>query len=108
MPAQILDLTPYYGIISVSGPEAMSFLQGQLTCDIREVSDQSLQLGGFSSQKGRLRALFKLFKKNQDFYLTLPKPLIPLMMVQLKKAAIFSKVTIQEELHLQLLGWIGQ
>lgn len=109
--SQVVDLTPYYGVIRVSGPAAFSFLQGQLTCDMREVNTTTLQLGGFCNHQGRLRALFKIFKKldphthEEIFYLKLPKSLLPTIIVQLKKVGLFSKVTIEEVDDIQIFGW---
>jgi folate-binding protein YgfZ len=92
----IVDLTSYYGLINVSGPEAATFLQGQLTCDIQEINDTELRLGAFCNLKGRIRALFRIFKKNDSFYLQLPKPLLNPIITQLKKYGMFSKVSITD------------
>lgn len=93
----IVNLTPYYGLIHISGPDAATFLQGQLTCDIHEVNETELKLSAFCNLKGRVRALFKLYKKNDSFYLQLPKSLLDTIINQFKKYGMFSKITVVDE-----------
>lgn len=108
MSITLIDLKPYYGILKVSGPDAATFLQGQLTCDVRNISDKALKLGGHCNTKGRLRALFRIFKQAEDFYLQTPLLQIEFAMGELKKYAKFSKVTISDEsASKQILGFIG-
>lgn len=95
--AILIDLTPYYGLISVSGADAETFLQGQLTCDMRELSPTHVNLGAYCNLKGRIRALFKIFWMNNTYFLQLPIGLLPSILTQLKKYALFSKVILKDE-----------
>ena len=59
----------HYGLIAVHGRDAETFLQGQFTNDIRQVDTQHSQLSGYCSPKGRLLALFRIFKRGDSYYL---------------------------------------
>ncbi|MCB1776365.1 MAG: folate-binding protein YgfZ [Candidatus Competibacteraceae bacterium] len=84
------------GLIAVEGSEAEQFLQGQLTCDVRQATpDQSL-LGAFCSPKGRALACFRLFRRGETLYLELPQELVEPMLVRLRKYVLRAKVTLQD------------
>jgi hypothetical protein len=89
----LIELTPL-GIIKVEGIDAEKFLQGQLTCDVREVTEQQSRLGAHCDHKGRIQATFRLLKYQNDFYIQIPKNLIEHLLQCLKKYAVFSKVTL--------------
>ena len=72
------------------------FLQGQLTVDIREISPTQHRLGALCNNKGRIRALFRIFKAQDTYYLQLPRLVLPHAMTILKKFAKFSKVMIED------------
>jgi tRNA-modifying protein YgfZ len=50
-----------HGVIAVSGADARTFLNGQLTSDMLHLLDDRAQLAGYCSAKGRLLALFTAF-----------------------------------------------
>ncbi len=92
----LIDLNQHYGLLSVSGVDAATFLQGQLTCDITDVTVDQHRLGAYCNLKGRIRALFRIFLHLDTYYLQLPIGVLPSAMAELKKYARFSKVTIQD------------
>src|SRR5450432_2508749 len=57
------------GLIRARGPEAASFLQGQLTNDVLTLGVGTARLAGFCSAKGRLQASFVIWKAVSDEYL---------------------------------------
>lgn len=83
-----------YGHIEVSGPEADTFLQGQLTCDINTVDQTQSILGAHCNLKGRMVSLFWLYRMPECFRLVMPVETIPRALKHLQKFAAFSKVTI--------------
>lgn len=108
MQITIVDLRPYYGFIQVSGPDGSSFLQGQLTCDVRTITENCFQLGGHCNSKGRLRALFRIYKQNEDFFLQIPLSNLSFALEELKKYAKFSKTSITDVSSTQhSLGFMG-
>ena len=79
----LCDLS-HEGLIRARGEENQSFLQGQLTNDIRSVSENTHQLSGYCSPKGRLLALFQVFMRDGDYYLQLPQPLLEATLKRLR------------------------
>ncbi|NPA72889.1 MAG: folate-binding protein YgfZ [Gammaproteobacteria bacterium] len=65
----VLTSLTHQALIKVTGGEAESFLQGQLTTDIKEVSDSQAQLSGYCDPQGQVLALFLVFKYQGDLYL---------------------------------------
>ncbi len=49
---------PHLGVIRVQGPDARSFLQGQLTQDFALLAQDQARLAAFCSAKGRMQASF--------------------------------------------------
>lgn len=93
-PAQLFDLSAY-GLIAVSGADAMTFLQGQLTNDVKQL-DQCAQFTGYCTAKGRLLALFYAFKINDIIYLQCPRPLIADLVKRLRMFVLRSKVVVED------------
>ena len=53
----------HLGIIRVTGADAASFLQGQLTNDVALLGMNESRLAAFCSAKGRMQASFSIFKR---------------------------------------------
>jgi len=58
--------------ISITGEEADTFLQGQLSCDVLELLSSDGQLGCYCNIKGRITAVFHIFKTENGFLLRMP------------------------------------
>ena len=86
----------HYGLISVHGDDAESFLQGQLTNDIRKVDDQNSQFSGICNPKGRLLASFRVFHRGDSYYLCLPMDMIEVAINRLRMFVLRSNVTLEE------------
>lgn len=95
-------------IICVSGEDAISFLQGQLTNDIKEINNNQYQLSGYCTPKGRLLAIFRIFKHEDKIILLLPQEISESIFKRLKMYVMRSKVSlelIEDQYH--LLGLYG-
>lgn len=90
-----IDLTDL-GLIRISGEDAKSFLQGQLTCDLEEISTKQSRLGAHCDVKGRIIAIFRLFFYQNEYFFLLPCSILPLLLSSLQKYAAFSKVNLTE------------
>lgn len=66
-------ITPMFsqGVIEVTGEDAVTFLQGQLTNDIKQL-DRHAQLNGYCSPKGRLLSILKTYRIGSAIYLECP------------------------------------
>ena len=86
----------HYGLIEVDGEDAADFLQGQLTNDVRDVSLQHGQLSAYCTHKGRMLANFRLFKRGDSFYLSLPRDLLEPILKRISMFVLMSKVNIRD------------
>lgn len=56
----------HYGILVTEGPDASKFLQGQTTCDTKELDKQKAQRGAFCTPKGRILSSFLAANMNNE------------------------------------------
>jgi len=84
-------------VLKFSGADTISFLQGQLTNDVNALGAE-WQFSGYCNPKGRLLALFHLWRYNDDVYATVDSSLIEATAKRLRMYVMRSKVVI-EELH---------
>ncbi|WP_455201654.1 CAF17-like 4Fe-4S cluster assembly/insertion protein YgfZ [Kaarinaea lacus] len=91
----LCDLT-HLGFISATGDEAQSFLQNQLSNDIKAVSEQRSQLNAYCTAKGRALAMFRVFQFQDSYFLQLPVEQIEATLKRLKMFVLMTKVTIQD------------
>lgn len=84
------DLSPF-SMVVVSGTQAETFLQSQLTCDVTQANDTTALLGAHCNIKGRMVSLFHLFKQDDVFCLLMPADVVEIAAKALKKYAQFSK-----------------
>ncbi|GAA4648363.1 folate-binding protein YgfZ [Kistimonas scapharcae] len=59
-------------ITSVSGPDAVRFLQGQVTCDVNQLAPEHSSLGACCTPKGRMIANFRVLNHDSRLLLTMP------------------------------------
>ena len=63
-------LTPqHWGLILAEGPDAGTFLQGQLTNDVLLLPEGQARFAGYCSAKGRLLGSFVVLKISKEKYL---------------------------------------
>lgn len=84
------------GFLSIVGENAKKFLQGQLTCNLDEVTAAESRLGAHCNPQGRVISLFRLFLQDGNYYMQMPRELIPVAMQALQKYAVFFKVTLTD------------
>ena len=96
----------HIGIIKASGPDAASFLQGQLSNDIEAIQNTS-QLSGYCTAQGRLIALFRIVRRGDDFFLLLPQEILAPTLKRLSMFVLRAKVTLSAAKDHALLGLSG-
>lgn len=105
--AMITDLS-HLGLIRISGDDAAAFLQNQFSNDVRNVDAAHTQLNSYSSPKGRMFAIFRLFKFENDFYMRMPAGLIEPVIKRLRMFVLMSKVKLEDAgTQLQRIGVAG-
>jgi len=96
---------PFLGVLRVAGPDALAFLQGQLTNDVRLLADGRTQLAAVCSPQGRVIALLRLRQDDDAVHALLPTDLVQHVSGLLRRYVLRSKVQIQVAAELQV-GWI--
>ncbi|MBK1701761.1 YgfZ/GcvT domain-containing protein, partial [Thiococcus pfennigii] len=91
----LVDLS-HLGLIAVDGPDAREFLQGQLTNDVRELSDRHTQLSGYCSPKGRMLANFRLLRLGETIYLQLPRSQVEATLKRLQMFVLRSRARLRD------------
>jgi tRNA-modifying protein YgfZ len=87
----------HLGLILISGSDAEKFLQGQLTCDVREATSEPTQLGAYCNAQGRIQTTFRLSRTdNNTYFMHLPLSIVKPTLTLLQKYALFSKITLTE------------
>lgn len=104
--ADIINLEQYR-IIEANSADAEKYLQGQLTCDVSKLAVGQSTITAHCDPKGKVSSVFRLIRlADEQFYLFIRAALLPNALDQLKKYAVFSKVTFTQ-LDAQLIGIIG-
>jgi len=84
-----------YGLLRIAGENAATFLQGQLSCDVLNLSADESQFGAYCNYQGRVLATFWLLQHDAVYDLILPEEMLDATREALHKYAVFSKVTIE-------------
>lgn len=99
----------HLGVIRASGPDAATFLHGQLTNDLALLDTQRARLAGYCSPKGRLLASFVLWKNAPDEVLLLcSADVLPAALKRLSMFVLRAKCKLSDATaDLQLRGLAG-
>ncbi len=92
----VIDFHPldHYEFVRVSGADAVSFLQGQLSCNTKLLSEHRSLTGALCNLKGRVIADFRILKHEDDCILQCAQGMATAIVSTLSKYAVFSKVNI--------------
>lgn len=80
----------------MQGADAATFLQGQLTNDIRDVSLSHSQISAYCSPKGRMLACMRIFMRDDTYYLSLPRDILDATVQRLRMFVLRAKVTLSD------------
>jgi len=83
-------------LLKISGGDAESFLQSQLSNNINELDNSSIQLNAYCQHQGKMLALFWVMRSNDDFLLSFPLDLLEIIKSRLQMFVIMSDVTIDD------------
>ncbi len=102
----LFDLS-YLGCLKVIGTQSREFLQGQLSCDLREVSTEQMRQGARCNLKGRVLALLDVIEW-QGLHLIVPNDLLSETQTSLAKTVLFSQVKLDASPAYRLFGFYLQ
>jgi len=91
----ICDLSSF-SVLVIAGDDAASFMQGQLTNDVAAVNEENSQLSAICNNKGRMIANFRLFKHQQNYFLSLKSDLVEQSISHLQNYILRAHVAIQD------------
>jgi len=91
----LFDLS-HLGLVRVRGEDAVDFLQGQLTNDVRKVTSGTSQLSSYCSVKGRMMANFRVFPLGDDIFLQMPRSRVAPMVQRLRMFVLRAQVTLDD------------
>lgn len=82
-------------LLHISGPDSLTFLQGQTTCDTREISRGQARPGAYCTPQGRVVCDFLLLALGEDHYgLRMRRAIRPQAAEVFGKYIVFSRATL--------------
>lgn len=90
---------PQYTLIRFTGEESQSFLNGQLSSDVRIVGETDAQYSSYSTPKGRMQASFLILRDGEDYLLQIASDLQPAVQKRLSMFILRSKTRASDS------GW---
>lgn len=87
---------PHLGLLRFHGPDAASFLQGQVSIDTRQLESGSAVLAAYSSPQGRVLSILHLLPHSSGVIAILPSELLQQVRERLQKFVMRSKVQIED------------
>lgn len=110
LPANFITVIPYYGLLAINGPDTAKFLQGQTTCNLKEVDNSHSVAGAYCTPKGRMVSSFHIARMSEDEYLLrMRADIVDSTCATLAKYIVFSKAKQQNaSAAYQLFGLAGE
>jgi folate-binding protein YgfZ len=96
----------HFGILRFTGPDALSFLQGQVSNDTRRLEEGRNLLAAYSNAQGRVLALMHLLPHSSGTIALLPRELVLPTLEGLRRFVLRAKVRIEDAS--ELLSVSGQ
>ncbi len=87
---------PELGVISVSGADAIPFLQSQLTNDVARLRPDQMQLSGYCTPKGRLLATFHQWRVDDTVFLRMPREIVASIVKRLSMFVLRAKAKVSD------------
>lgn len=92
----ILTDLSHFSVIQFAGEDSETFLQGQLSCDVRQALQNHAQFGSYCTPKGRMLATFLLWRNADGFQMQLPASLREAIQKRLSMYVLRSKVKVSD------------
>ena len=92
----ISDLS-YLAIIEISGTDAESFLNGQFTSNIGNITEHQLQFSAWCNPKGQVKTTFYIYRHADNFYILLPEELKASFLKQLSMYILRADVQLTDQ-----------
>lgn len=106
LPLTLISLDDW-ALATLSGADAEKYLQGQVTADVSQMTEHQHLLAAHCDPKGKMWSNLRLFRRQDGFAFIERRSLQEAQLKELKKYAVFSKVTIAPDDEHVLLGVAG-
>jgi hypothetical protein len=106
LPLTLISLEDW-ALVELNGPDTVKYLQGQVTADIDKLAADQHVLCGHCDAKGKMWSNLRLFHYGEGFAYLERRSLLDSQLAEIKKYAVFSKVTIAADNDAVLLGVAG-
>lgn len=106
LPLTLMTLDDW-ALATLSGADAEKYLQGQVTADVAQLTEHQHLLAAHCDPKGKMWSNLRLFRRQDGFAFIERRSLRDSQLTELKKYAVFSKVTIAPDDEHVLLGVAG-
>jgi folate-binding protein YgfZ len=87
---------PHLAVLRFSGVDALSFLQGQISNDTRQLAENKPLLAAYSSAQGRVLALIYLLPHSSGVAAILPREILNSTAERMRKFVLRAKVRIED------------
>jgi len=92
-------------LLKVSGIDGKSFLQSQFSNDINNIKENNIQINAYCQHQGKIVALLWVFKRGDNYYLSMPISLKEVVLNKLHMFKLMSRVVIED--HSSLINQYG-
>ncbi len=106
LPLTLMTLDDW-ALATITGADSEKYLQGQVTNDVAQLTEHQHLLVAHCDAKGKMWSNLRLFRRNDGFAWVERRSVREAQLTELKKYAVFSKVTIAADDEHVLLGVAG-
>ena len=106
LPLTLMTLDDW-ALATLTGADSEKYLQGQVTADVAALTEHQHLLAAHCDAKGKMWSNLRLFRRDGGFALIERRSIRDAQLTELKKYAVFSKVTIAPDDEHVLLGVAG-
>ncbi|WON78879.1 tRNA-modifying protein YgfZ [Serratia sp. UGAL515B_01] len=106
LPLTLISLEDW-ALVRLNGPDTMKYLQGQVTADIDKLAVNQHVLCAHCDAKGKMWSNMRLFHCDEGIAYFERRSVLESQLAEIKKYAVFSKVTIAADNEAVLLGVAG-
>lgn len=107
LPATLIALDDW-ALVTLAGPDTLTYLQGQVTADVNALHRNQHVLCAHCDAKGKMWSNLRLFPYGDGFAYIERRNLRDNQLNELKKYAVFSKITLAADENMLLIGAAGE
>ncbi len=106
LPDLVVSHLRSWNAIYVTGEDRLSYLQGQLTCDLVSMDSDHSTLGAHCDPKGKVWNIYRCFQHQDGYALFHHSSTTDASLQEIKKYSVFSKVaiTVSSDVALAIIG----